>query len=285
VKGDIGAVVRAVRNETVQRPVSAGPFDAVNESLRVGVMFYVHVRVGRNRRGTIIDDSRFSLVRDPAGHALRVRVKRGTRFRVGDPIGTINRQAHVHLNVGPFGAEVNPLVFAPPEFADTEPPTIVPNGIAIFDESGTRLTARARGRLIVSGRVSIMAEAYDQVNGNASYRRLGVYAIGYQVLDERLDPLPGFESPIETIEFDRLPSEPGAPALVYADGSGITVYGNRITRFRYIVTNTVRHGDAAPGRWDTTSLTGGDYVVRVTARDLAGNATAQDLTVTIERSR
>ena len=86
--------------------------------------------------------------------------------------------------------------------------------------------------------------------------------------------------PRETIEFDRLPSEPGAPELTYAPGSGITVYGNRMTRFRYIVTNTVRHGDAQPGWWDTTALPPGDYVVRVIVRDRAGNAAAQDLKVT-----
>ncbi len=283
VKGDIGAVVRTVRDEAVRRPVSAGPFDAINESLRVGELLYVHVRVGRTRRGAIIDAGRFSVVRDSDGHALRVRVKRGTRFRVGDPIGTINRQAHVHLTVGPFGAEVNPLIFAPPGFVDTEPPAIVPNGISIYDESGARVAVRALGRLLVSGRVSIVAEAYDRVNGNAPYRRLGVYAIGYQVLDAALHPVPGFELPVEAIEFDRLPAEPGAPALVYADGSGITAYGSRSTRFRYIVTNVVRHGDAAAGDWDTTTLTPGDYVVRVTARDLAGNATTQDLKVSVGR--
>jgi hypothetical protein len=210
-----------------------------------------------------------------------VRVKRGTRFRVGDPIGTVNRQAHVHLNVGPFGAEVNPLAFALPEFADTEPPVIVPNGISIYDESWDRLATRTGGRLVVSGSVSIVAEAYDRVNGNASYRRLGVYAIGYQVLDGQLEPAPGFEAPLETIEFDRLPADLGAPALVYADRSGIAAYGNRVTRFRYIVTDTVRHGDASPGRWDTTALPPGDYIVRVTARDLAGNAATQDLQVSV----
>ena len=54
-----------------------------------------------------------------------------------------------------------------------------------------------------------------------------------------------------------------------------------MTRFRYIVTNTVRHGDAQPGAWDTTALPPGDYVVRVTVRDRAGNSAAQDLKVTV----
>jgi sugar lactone lactonase YvrE len=285
VKADTGSVVRAVRDEVVQPPLSSGSFESVNESLRVGVLFYVHVRVGRNRRGLILDAARFSLVRDASGRALRVRVKRGTRFRVGDPIGTVNRQAHVHLNIGPYGAEVNPLTFTLPEFTDTEPPIIVPNGITLFDEAGVKLTARAGGHLVASGKVTIVADAYDRVDGNAAYRRLGVYAIGYQVLDAALRPVPGFEHPLETIEFDRLPSEPDAPQLTFADGSGITAYGKRITRFRYVVTNIVRHGDAVRGTWDTTVLAPGEYVVRVVARDLAGNQTAQNLKVTVERPR
>ena len=201
VKADIGTIVRAVRDEVVRRPVSSGAFGVVNESLGVGVVDYVHVRVGRDRRGRVLDADRFEVVRDPEGRAIRVRVKRGTRFRVGDAVGTVNRRAHVHLDVGPFGAEVNPLAFALPGFADTEPPTIGPNGITILDASGAKVTARGRGRLLVSGRVSIVADVYDRVNGNAANRRLGIYAAGYQVLDDCLGPAPGFETPRETIEF------------------------------------------------------------------------------------
>lgn len=283
VKADIGEIVRSVRDEVVQRPISSGTFESASESLRVGVVFYVHVRVGRNRFGRIIDADRFSVVHDDKNHALRVRVKRGTRFRTGDPIGTVNRQAHVHLNIGPYGAEVNPLLFALPEFTDNEPPVIVSNGITLFDEAGTKLTARPKKNLIVSGKVTIVADAYDRVDGNAAYRRLGVYAIGYQVLDATLKPIPGFEQPISSIEFDRLPSEPDAPQLTFAGGSGITAYGSRITRFRYVVTNIVRHGEATRGAWDTASLPPGEYVVRVIARDLAGNQASQDLKVTVER--
>jgi sugar lactone lactonase YvrE len=285
VKADVGVIVRAVRDEVVERPVSAGTYDAVDESLRVGVMCYVHVRIGRDRRGRAIDETRFSPVRDADGRLLRVRVKRGTCFHVGDPIGTVNRQAHVHLEVGPPGAEVNPLRFALPGFTDNEPPVIVSNGITVFDESGVRLAARARGRLIVAGRISVVADAYDRVDGNAPYRRLGVYAASYQVLDDRLAPLPGFQAPRETIELDRTAAAPEAPGLAYSKGSGITAYGNRMTRFRYVVTNSVRHGEAVPGFLDTTALSPGDYVVRVAVRDLAGNSASQDLKVTVERSQ
>ena len=92
-------------------------------------------------------------------------------------------------------------------------------------------------------------------------------------------PAPGFETPVETIRFDRLGS-PEAPRLVYAPGSGIPFYGQRRTRFLYQVTTTFRDGTAAPGSWDTSSLEPGDYTLRVYARDFSGNeaiAKAKDL--------
>ena len=47
------------------------------------------------------------------GKLARVRVRRGTRFRPGDALGTVNRMYHVHLIVGPSGAEINPLSLSP----------------------------------------------------------------------------------------------------------------------------------------------------------------------------
>jgi streptogramin lyase len=281
VKGDVGEVVLAVRDETVQRPIATGPFGNVNEALRIGVMSYVHLRVGRDRRNKILDPARFSIVSDPLGTPIRVRVKRGARFHVGDPLGTVNRMAHVHLDLGPHGAEVNPLAFGLPEFQDTVPPEIPANGIDLYDEAGARLTVRLNRRLIVTGRVSIVAEAFDRVNGNAQNRRLGIYEIGYQVLLAAGTPAPGFEQPRMTMRFDRLPDAPDAPWRTYADGSGITVYGNRRTRFRYIVTNSVQGGDAYGAYLDATVLAPGDYNIRVIARDQSGNTATRDLPISI----
>ncbi len=281
VHADAGEVVRAVRDEMVQSPLAAGPFGDSGEWLRVGAITYIHIRVGRDARNRVLDPSRFAVVPDSAGVPVRVRVKRGTRFRVGDPIGTVNRLAHVHLVIGPRGAEVNPLAFGLPGFSDAVPPVIPAGGVDVYDETGARLTARRKGRLLVSGRVSVVAEAYDRVDGNAAYRRLGVYAIGYQVLQADGTPAPGFEDARPTIEFDRLPGEPDAGRMAYAQGSGITAYGSRMTRFRYIVTNTLRDGDVVEGVWDTTRLAPGEYTVRVTARDFAGNTVTRDLAVAV----
>ena len=54
-------------------------------------------------------------------------------------------------------------------------------------------------------------------------------------------------------------------------GSGITVHGSAVTRFRYSVTNTVRDGTWAEGTWQADTLPPGDYLLRVSARDHSGN--------------
>ncbi|MGE5359102.1 MAG: hypothetical protein ACM3NQ_08795 [Bacteroidales bacterium] len=316
VQGPVGALVRAVRNEKVQRPLGASGFAGLNEALRVGVVSYVHVRVGRTLRGRPLDPTRFELLPDETGRPSRVRVRRGTRFHVGDPIGTINAFAHVHLGLGPYGAEVNALSLSLPGFADHIPPTIA--RVELYGESGERMES-ADGRssesivdsrksrvdsrksrvgsresiagrqaprtgkavrlgapIPISGRVSIVVEAYDRVDGNRPKRRLGVYALGYQVLHADGTPVPGFEQPLTTIEFDRLSSDPAAPQMIYAQGSGITVYGNRTTRFRYIITNSLLDGLATRGTWDTSALPPGEYRLRVFAADRAGNRTERE---------
>jgi hypothetical protein len=87
------------------------------------------------------------------------------------------------------------------------------------------------------------------------------------------------------MRFDRFTIDPEAARLVYASGSGIPFYGNRRTRFLYVVTNTLRNGLAARGVWDPAPLPPGDYVVRIWAADINGNvATAnRDLLVTLPR--
>jgi DNA-binding beta-propeller fold protein YncE len=308
VRGPAGAIVRAVRDEKVQRPVAATGFSGLNESLRVGVVSYVHVRVGRTPRGRPLDPSRFAILLDETGRPTRVRVRRGTRFHVGDAIGTINAFAHVHLGVGPSGAEINALALPLPDFADHVAPTIA--AVELYGESGERLgeltqtskVGRQAGRrksaqgltqpsagrrqkepsrepIPVWGRVSIVVEAFDRVDGNGPTRRLGVYALGYQVLHADGTPVNGFAQPLTTIEFDRLSGDPEAPQMIYAEGSGITVYGNRTTRFRYIVTNSLHEGRAARDTWDTAALPPGAYRLRVFASDRAGNRTEREVRV------
>jgi sugar lactone lactonase YvrE len=284
VSGDEGMSVHALRDGVVASPVALAAFGTVSESIRVGPIAYVHLRVGRRRGSDPTDTSRFVASHDEHGKLLNVRVKRGARFAAGDFVGTLNTFNHAHLNIGWPGEEHNPLEFRLTHFEDTIPPVI--SRIRIVGEDGMPFTRRERGRLPIAGRVQVIVDAYDQADGNEARRRLGLYALGYQVLLSDGTPAPGFSAPRRTIEFDRLTSDESAANLVFADGSGIPFYGTRTTRFLYTVTNTFRHGVAAPGIWDTTVLPPGNYTLRILAQDFSGNDAIanRDVLVTIAHS-
>jgi sugar lactone lactonase YvrE len=282
-----GSEVHAVRPGTVSSPISNGEFGTLNEWLRIGPVAYVHIRAGRrggaNASLLAGSSSQFVPTYDATGRMVEIRVKRGARFETGEVIATVNAFNHVHLNVGWPGEEYNPLRFRLPHFTDSIPPTIRRNGIHLFDAGGRPLVERQRGRVRVSGRVSIVVDAWDQADGNRPNRRLGLYSIGYQVLTPDLTPAPGFEAPVETLRFDRLGVSADAARLVYGPGSGIPYYGRRVTRFLYVATNTFDAGVAAEAFWDTTALPPGDYVLRIWARDIRGNVAVanRDLRVTV----
>jgi len=284
VSGDEGMSVHALRDGVVVSPVALTAFGTVSESIRVGPIAYVHLRVGRRRGSDPTDASKFVASHDEKGKLVNVRVKRGARFGAGDFVGTLNTFNHAHLNVGWPGEEHNPLEFRLTYFEDTIPPVI--SRIRIVGEDGMPFTRRERGRLPIGGRVQVIVDAYDQADGNEARRRLGLYALGYQVLLPDGTPAPGFSAPRRTIEFDRLTSDDNAANLVFADGSGIPFYGTRTTRFLYTVTNTFRHGVAAPGVWDTTVLPPGNYTLRILAQDFSGNEAIanRDVPVTIAPS-
>ena len=284
VFGAYGDVVRAVRSEKVTNPLPNWAFDSINEGIRVGVVSYIHIHVGRDKDGKMFDDARFIAVNDAEQKLARVRVKRGTRFRPGDAVGTINRMYHVHMNIGPPDGEINPLSLSPVGFTDTVAPTIEKDGIQLFDASGNRFTEKNSDRVLVTGPVRIVVEAFDRTSMNVSRRKLGLYKVGYQVLKTDGTPAPGFEEPRINILFNRLPADREATKVAYAAESGITVYGSKTTRFLYEVTNTVRDGRAATGVWDTTQLSKGDYVLRILAADYSGNEAQEgrDVLITVK---
>jgi len=283
VFGAYGDVVRVVRSEKVTSPLANWGFGSLNEGMRVGVVSYIHMRVGRDKDENMFPDPRFTPVYDSSGKLVRVRVRRGARFKPGDAVGTINKMWHVHMNVGPPGGEINPLSLSPVGFNDTIAPTIETDGIQLFDSSGKRFTQKQGDRLLVSGPVRIVVDAFDRTNMNPDRRRLGLYKLGYQVLKPDGTPAPGFDQPRIDLLFNRLPADREATKIAYADESGITVYGSKTTRFLYEVTNTVRDGRAAPGVWDTSQLPKGDYVLRIIAADYSGNEAQQgrDVFITV----
>ena len=278
-----GTLVRAVRHGVVTSPLAASDFGMLNESVRIGPITYVHLRVGRLRGGDLLDPARFVANYDDQGRMLRLRVKRGARFNTSEPVGTANPFNHVHLNIGWPGEEYNPLRFRLVQFEDSIPPTIARGGIRLFREDGTLITERRQGRLLVDGRVHVVVDAWDQVNGNERRRRLGLYRLGYQVLNPDGSPVSGFETPHETIRFDRLAPDDDAARDVYASGSGIPFFGRRSTRFLYAITTTLRDGVSSPGVWDTSTLPPGNYTLRVLAADIEGNQalTNRDVPVTV----
>ena len=284
VRIDDGTMVRAIRDGVVTTPISTGDFNSLNEWIRVGAVGYVHVRAGRTRGGDLIAHEGFVPGFGEDGKLTRLRVRRGARFSTGDPIATVNRFNHVHLNVGWPGEEINPLDLRIPFFEDSIPPTIATGGIHLYDEAWQPIVRPRRGPPVASGRVRIVVDGWDQADGNRPNRRLGLYALGYEVLKPDGTPAAGFERPRETIAFNRLAVQPDAATLVYAPGSGIPFYRGRRTRFLYIATNTFKDGEATEGFWDTTGLPPGPYILRIHARDVRGNAAVanRDLRVVVQ---
>lgn len=270
VRGNQGEPVLSVMDEKVSAPIAAWDFGGAGEGVHVGLMSYIHTRVGRNERDEIQDSAKFKTAIDSTGKIIAVRVRRGARFKVGDLIGTINRLYHVHLNLGPRNSEANPLMFTFAGFKDTVPPTIEPNGIEVVSSSGVAFGEKQKGRLVISGDVDIVVSAYDRVDGNIATRKLGLYRIGYQLLDRNGGPVAGFEQPLMNIEFNRLPWDGSSVFYAYATGSGVSAYGTP-TKFRYIVTNRVRDGEAMDGFLRTSSLAPGNYIIKIIAEDYVGN--------------
>jgi sugar lactone lactonase YvrE len=283
VRANEGTLVSAVRDGVVASAIAANGFGTLTESVRIGPLAYVHLRVGRYQSGEPLPDDRFAPVYDTGHAVVAMRVKRGARFATGDVIGSVNNFNHVHLNVGWPGEELNPLAFRLVRFEDHRPPTIA--RVRLLDELGQPIPRRIRGRFFVRGAVQIVVDAWDTTDGNKPGRRLGVYELGYQVLERSGRPAPGFGEPRDTLRFDRIVADPAAVRTVYAPGSGIPFYGQRRTRFLYIVSNTFHDGVAAPGMWDTSTLAPGDYILRILAADINGNVAAKnrDVPVTVAR--
>jgi sugar lactone lactonase YvrE len=284
VRADVGERVLAVAPSKVTDPFANWGFGTLTEGLSVGALSYIHMRVGRDGRGQALDP-RFQLLAGPRGKPVRVRVPRGTRFAVGDPLGTVNSMAHVHLDYYPGGAVINPLSLPFVGLRDEIAPHI--QSVALYDSKNHRLVAKHGSRLRIAralGEVSIVVDAYDQMDGNLARRRLGLYKLGYQLLGADGKAVPGFEQPLITQVYDRLPRNREAVKLVYAPRSGITVYGSKATHFAYEVNNKLLGGQAIPGSWKVDALAPGDYTLRVYAADYAGQVATEgrDLAFTVE---
>ena len=283
IRGDVGQSVLAIADGRIDTPAASWSLGGQAEGLRVGPLGYIHMQVGRDPRGVPFD-ARWQQLRDADGRLERIRLRRGTKIKVGDRLGSINSQAHVHLVLGSSGFERNAVALGFTGFVDTVPPRITE--VALLDDADQPLRPAADGRVEVqrSGPgVQIVVEAWDQVDGNLPRRRLGPYQVGYQILQADGRPLAGYEQPRWNIEFNRMPPQRDAVLAAYAPDSGITVHGSAVTRFRFLATNTVRDGLMEHGRWLPAALPPGDYIIRGSARDYSGNegVGARDLPVRV----
>jgi sugar lactone lactonase YvrE len=177
VRANVGETVRAAADETVESPLPNWGLDGLSEGLQIDQLTYIHMRVGRTPDGAPLDPAHFQFIRDPAGKLISVRVKRGTRFKIGDALGTVNRMAHVHLELGPRGGDANPIALHFAGLTDHVAPHI--SSVQIVDASGRRLTEQSQGRLVVprdTGPLSIVVDAWDQVE--ATPRAVGWASTG-----------------------------------------------------------------------------------------------------------
>jgi DNA-binding beta-propeller fold protein YncE len=287
IPGAYGETVRAIFSERVTQPLAIEDAGGGRERLRLPLIGYIHLRVGRDQNDQPIGDfpnGSISFRRDEQGQVIGVRLRRGTRVKVGAAIGSLNRLNHVHLIAGPYGVESNPLAALRfPGLVDTVAPTI--ESVAIASERDEMIFDSAKQNSVKptlpDGRFRIILRAYDQVDGNPKYRRLGVHRLGYQLLRADGSTASGFEQPHYNLVFDRLPLDQSLVEMVYAEGSQSGYQGQTI--FSYVVTNIARGGEAREGFLDASQLAPGDYTLRVLAEDFFGNQARRDLPIAVIR--
>lgn len=291
IPGAYGETARVVRSEKILRPLAVEGTAGTRERIRFPTLGYIHLRIGRDKDDRAFDDKRFILRRDGQGKVIGVRVRRGAQFKAGDAVGTLNNQNHVHLIAGYTGSEFNALAALDlPGVKDTVAPVIEKDGVRLFDREGKEFGALSSARnngggkspemsAMLQGDVRIVVRAYDQMDGNAARRRLGLYQLGYQVLKKDGSFAPGFNEPHMTISFESLPDDGRSAPIAYARGSKAGATGETI--FAYIITNIVRDREAREDYWHASQLPAGDYILRVIVADFFGNRTTRDVTVRV----
>ncbi len=276
IVGGYGEKAFFIRDEKVLRPAAVQNFETVRELLRMPMIGYIHIRLGRDADQNLFDDDRFQFSFDEANKPVGVRIPRGTKFKAGEAIGTLNRYNHVHLIAGRTGREMNALAALDlPGISDSRNPTI--EKVSIYDENWRGFeTENNSPRIMVGGKVRIVVQAFDQMDGNASRRKLGLYKAGFQILDEDEKPLIDFQKPKWTISFDKTPDNETAE-IVYAEGSRSDATGETI--FRYIVTNEVAGRHSRENFFNAESLKKGNYIIRVWVADFFGNRASKDIQI------
>lgn len=277
IPGAYGEQLRAMFSERVTLPLAVEGVGSLRERLRLPLIGYIHVRIARDQNDQPLGIKEAILERDDKGKVTGVRIPRGTRINAGDVVGTLNSFNHVHLIAGPAAAEVNALAALElPGLVDTIAPTI--EGVRLVNEQG-ELKAEKNQPVPISGKVQFIVRAYDQANGNAGYRRLGVYQVGYQILSRDGVPLPEYKEPHFNLVFNRLPEDWATVRIAYAEPSQSGYTGKTI--FDYIATNVVRDGTAREVGLNP-KLPNGEYILRAVVEDFFRNRTVKDVRIQFE---
>lgn len=276
ITGGYGERARFIRSEKVLNPFAVQNFATLRELIRMPTLGYIHIRLGRNANEGVFDD-RFQFSLDENGDLMGLRVPRGAKFEAGEAIGTLNPMNHVHLVAGRRGNEMNALdALILPGISDKRTPVI--EKVTLFDENWREIeTEKETVRIKLTGKTRIVAQSYDQMDGNAERRRLGVFRLGYQVLNKEKNPLEDIKW---TIDFDRFPLEEAVP-FVYAKGSKSGATGQTI--FNYIVSNEVSGDRFEENFLDASKLENGEYILRVFSADFFGNQAFEDILIEVSR--
>jgi hypothetical protein len=272
IAGAYGETAKFIRDETVLDPHAADNFGTARELLRMPLIGYIHLRLGREKDDRTFGDPRFQFERDATGKLVGVRVPRGARFSSGDSIGTLNSMNHVHLIAGRSGQEVNALAALDlPGIRDSIAPVI--ESVDLFTDDWITLDANVVSRTVgLRDKLRIVVRAYDRMDGNSERRRLGVYRVGYQLISNGT-PLGEVEW---RLRFGRSPSNE-AVRLAYGQFSRSGYTADTI--FNYIATNRVDGENAQEDFLDTTALPPGKHTLRVFAADYFENVTSKDIEV------
>lgn len=140
----------------------------------------------------------------------------------------------------------------------------------------------------LAGEVDIIAHAADRIHDDwdctVQEIRYTIYRLGFPelpVIDDRLAVR--FDMALDTYQGG--PIDPFLVGLLYKDDAVCDTEGDYGTReFFHVITNSDGDEEYEPSdqweAWDTRGLPDGDYLIRVTLRDVVGNLTIDSMLVT-----
>lgn len=255
-----GTPVLAMTAATVSSPLALTEEGGLEEGLQLAALSYIHLQVGRNGAGQLLDPNRFIGTYSRTGILTGVRIRRGARFATGDVLGSVNAMRHVHLEYRPAGAFVNPLLLDLKGWRDGTAPRIGQVRLVGADGLAAPRTNNVLQLRRGTSPYRIEVGAYDP--GTPTRRRLGLYRLGYQVLQANRSVADN-DATRTNLVFSQLPPDSDF-GLVMADTC-------QAPYFCYTASNVLRAGRAKPGAFDISALRPGRYLLRIVAADYAGN--------------